>query len=144
MIHMIGSVVKSDNVTSWTDNLIFADNNNYTVTAVCRCSEGTPRWTTFQNSIKVTIENTVEYCINGSQECSVQEAEAKDDFVYAKLDNYRVTESLTLLCRNSDFNYAPGITVVILNSSTGIKINNAARYLLFITLSLCSRQLYRQ
>ena len=118
--HDIGSVVKSDNVTSWTDNLIFADNNNYTVTALCRCSVGKPRWNTFQNDIKVTIENTVEYCINGSQECSVHEAKLLDGYnVYAKLDNYRVTESLTLLCRNTDFNYAPGITVVILNSSTG-------------------------
>ena len=114
-------MVKSDNETSWTDNLIFADNDNYTVTALCKCSVGTPRWrTTFQNGIKVDIENTVEYCINESQECSVKEAKLLDGYnVYAKLDNYRVTESLTLLCRNTNFNYAPGITVVILNSSKG-------------------------
>ncbi len=122
MIDMIGSVVKSDNVTSWKDNLIFAD-DNFTVTAVCRCHLEIPKWTALQNSIKVTIQNTVEYCMNGSQECSVQKAVKLDEhFVYAKLDNYRVTESMTLLCRSTNFNYAPGITVIILNSSIEGKI----------------------
>ncbi len=128
-------MVKADNVTSWKDNLIFAD-DDFTVTAVCKCSEGTPRWTVLQNGIKITIENTVEYCMNGSQECSVQEAKELDEyFVYAKLDNYRVTESMTLLCRNTDFNYALGITVVILNSSKGNRIRMSFNCMLLCHLS---------
>ncbi len=112
-----------DNSDKWDDYHISAD-NSYTFTAICRCSIGKPKWTYYTDTSNGEIDSTNDqYCLNGTEPCTLlgNHIPVKENglFIYLKLVNYTVTESTLLLCRNSHFNFAPGISVVITNTTTG-------------------------
>ena len=112
----------ADNLEKWDDYYISAD-NNYTFTAICRCSIGMPEWTHYTDTTSnEMIDSTNEpYCVNGTEPCTLGTIFVQENglFINSKLVNYTVTESTLLQCGNSHSNYARGISVVITNTTTG-------------------------
>ena len=111
----------ADNSDNWDDYYISAD-NNYTFTAICRCSKEKPKWNYYTDtSSDVEIDSTNEqYCVHGTEPCTLGTILVQENglFIYLKLVNYTVTESTLLLCGSTNSNYARGISVVITNTTT--------------------------
>ncbi len=105
------------------DNYYISAEDSYTFTAICRCSVGKPRWTYYTDTSNgvIPIPDDDLYCLNGTEPCALtnikEEAEIAGLFIYVKLENYTATKPTLLQCRNSHFNFAPGISVVITNTT---------------------------
>ena len=101
----------------WTDYFITAT-GNHSIAPICRCSSGMPFWeySTASNSFE-ELTNTQLKCLNEGEECGYtyipDNLASQSLFLDATLTNFVATETITLYCRNTNYNYAPAIAIVI-------------------------------
>lgn len=119
----------AENGSPWKkEAYLIAQNGSYFISAICRCNVGSPQWEYFTAGLtratKIDESSTSDvYCEHNGMKCNetcygnikyIQDEDKKEGLsVFRNLTNFPIKETTILYCRNSDYNYAPAIAIVI-------------------------------